>query len=95
MAAEVDLSEIDLEYKIEEAAQKAFDVGRKGNIFERLSEIFNTSREGVRLSLEYSYNLGKVNEIIDDFYSKTLIIPCTKNVCSHIYTLNLHAYQNH
>ncbi|UWV46952.1 VanW family protein [Acetivibrio thermocellus] len=73
MAAEVDLSEIDLEYKIEEAAQKAFDVGRKGNIFERLSDIFNTSREGVRLSLEYSYNLGKVNEIIDDFYSKTLI----------------------
>jgi len=61
-----------LEYKIEEAAQKLL-MWQKGNIFERLSEIFNTSREGVRLSLEYSYNLGKVNEIIDDFYSKTLI----------------------
>ncbi|HOM03468.1 MAG TPA: VanW family protein [Acetivibrio sp.] len=73
VTAEVDLSKIDLKYEIEEAAQKAFDVGRKGNIFARLSEIFNASKKGVRLSLEYSYNHDKVSEIVDDFYSKTLV----------------------
>ncbi|GAE89269.1 VanW family protein [Acetivibrio straminisolvens] len=73
VTAEVDLSKIDLKYEIEEAAQKAFDVGRKGNIFARLSEILKSSREGVRLNLDYSYNPDKVNEIIDDFYSRTLV----------------------
>ncbi|RXE58792.1 VanW family protein [Acetivibrio mesophilus] len=73
VTAEIDLSKIDLKYEIEEAAQKAFDVGRKGNIFARLSEIFNTSREGFQLNLDYSYNSDKVNDIIDDFYFKTLV----------------------
>jgi len=72
MAAEVDLSEIDLNTRLKKPHKKLL-MWQKRKYLERLSEIFNTSREGVRLSLEYSYNLGKVNEIIDDFYSKTLI----------------------
>lgn len=70
----IELSQIDLNYKIEEAAQKALDVGRKGNIFARLFEIYNTSKDGSRLSLDYSYDLDKVNGIIDNFYSKTLVL---------------------
>ncbi len=72
ISEEFSLSQINVQYNIEEAAQKALEVGRKGNVFQRLSSIISAKRKGLNIDLSYSFDSNSVKNIIDSFYSKTL-----------------------
>jgi vancomycin resistance protein YoaR len=72
ISEEFNLLQLNVQYDIEGAAQKTFEVGRKGNIFQRLSNIIGTKLNGLNIDLDYSYDENSVKNVIDSFYSKTL-----------------------
>lgn len=72
ISEEFSLSQLNVQYDIEGAAQKAFEVGRKGNIFQRLANIIGTKLNGLNIDLDYSFDENSVKSVIDSFYSKSL-----------------------
>lgn len=70
---QIDLSQINVRFDVESAAKRALAVGRRGNIFHRLFEAYNTNKDGVRLDLDYSYDTNSVRNTIDNFHSRTLV----------------------
>ncbi|NLP14350.1 MAG: vanomycin resistance protein VanB [Clostridium sp.] len=70
---EFSLLQLNVQYDIEDAAEKALEVGRNGNVFQRLSNIIRTKLNGLNIDLSYSFDANSVNNIIESFYSKTLI----------------------
>lgn len=70
---QIDLSQINVRFDVESAAKRALAVGRRGNIFHRLFEVYNTNKDGVRLDLDYSYDTNSVRNTIDNFHSRTLV----------------------
>ncbi len=69
----INFSDITVSYDIKDAVEKAYSVGRSGNIFSRLKVIFDAYRNGIVIPLGYSYDDSFVNSEINDFYTKTLI----------------------
>ena len=67
------LSDLNVVYDIKKASDKAFEFGRSGNIFSRLISVFNSKQNGLSIDLEYSYDEKILNNLIDEFYSKSLI----------------------
>ena len=66
----IKLSQIGVEYKIEEAIEKAYNVGRDGNIFSNNFRIIKSMINGENIELEYSYNDELFNNIINDINAK-------------------------
>ena len=66
----IKLSQIGLEYKINEAVQEAYEVGRKGNIFSNNFSILKSMIRGKNIKLEYSYNEELLNSITKDIALK-------------------------
>lgn len=66
----IKLSQIGLEYKINEAVQEAYEVGRKGNIFSNNFNILNSMIRGKNIKLEYSYNKELLDSITKDIALK-------------------------
>lgn len=67
------LSEFDVVYNVEDAVKKAYDIGRTGNIFKRIKDISNVSKNGIVIDLEFSFNEKKLMDSIEDFYKNSLI----------------------
>lgn len=67
------LAEIDLSLNIPDAVRTAYSIGRKGNIFRRTAEIFLARTKNVNINLEISYSRQKLEDLIDDFYNRTLV----------------------
>ena len=67
------LSEFHIVYDIDNAVKKAYDIGRSGNIFKRLKDILNVSKNGIIIDLEFSFNEKKLKDSIEDFYKNSLI----------------------
>ena len=59
------LQEIDADYKIEEAIEKAYSIGRQGKILKNNFEAIDTYFNNKDISIEYSFNEDKLNEIIN------------------------------
>jgi len=66
----IKLNQIELEYKIDEAVENAYKVGRSGNIFTNNFSILNSIIKGKDITLEYSYNDELINSITKDISAK-------------------------
>ena len=54
-------------YDIEAAADKAFSIGRSGNVFDRLYDIARASFKGIVTYVPQSYDESRVDDFVDDF----------------------------
>ena len=62
--------QIEFKYDIEESLNKAFNVGRDGNIVQNNYAIIFNSLFGKNIDLNYSYNEELLNNIVEDINSK-------------------------
>lgn len=60
------LNDFGFSYDYEEAVNKAYELGREGNLFDRYKEIRNIKNNGVEIPLDEEYNRDKVLEIVDE-----------------------------
>jgi vancomycin resistance protein YoaR len=67
------LTALNVKYNVAASVDKAYAIGRTGNIFERLGDIITAGSGKTVVEMPISYDNSKLNEFIDDFYSKTLI----------------------
>ena len=66
----IKLSQIGVEYKTEEAIEKAYNIGRDGNIFSNNFKIIKSMINGEDIKLGYSYNDELFNNIVNDINAK-------------------------
>lgn len=64
-------SQIKIKYDISSSVKKAFEVGRKGNLFDRLTDIVKSSTSPVELAVDYSFDKDATQNIIKSLYDKT------------------------
>ena len=64
------LEEIELEYKIENAVNEAYLIGRDSNIFKNNLQIVQALIYNKNIDIEYHYNEEKLQAIISEFNSK-------------------------
>lgn len=67
------LLDLGVSYNIDKAATQALHVGRQGNIFGRFFEIKRIKKKNMNIELDYSLNSAALENMINDFYDKTLI----------------------
>lgn len=65
--------DLNVSYGMDTAANDAFALGRKGNMFERLYEIINAGLKGVNIEMSISYDREKLVGFISVFHKKTLV----------------------
>ncbi|QQY80256.1 vancomycin resistance protein YoaR [Keratinibaculum paraultunense] len=59
---DINIREFDFKYNYDDAVNKAYSIGRKGNIINRITDIIDTKKNGVNISLNSSYDKNKINE---------------------------------
>ena len=67
------LTDLGISFDIETTANNVFSIGRKGNIFERLHEIFSTNFNDINISPEITIDQDKLNNIVNSFHEKTFV----------------------
>lgn len=87
MEYNISLSDIGLEFKYNKAIQEAYQIGREGNVFERLSEIIKTKKYGKEIELESSYSREMISYIVEKI-AKDIDIEA-KNAEFHFYDGNI------
>lgn len=60
------LKELGFQYDYEEAINKAYSIGREGNLIIRIKDIINTKRKGVEITLDSHFNIENINNIVDN-----------------------------
>ena len=68
----IKFSDINVSYDIQGAVDKAFSIGRTGNIFDRIIDITKSTFRQNMLDLDVSFNKEKVESAILSLYTKTL-----------------------
>lgn len=63
-------SDVEASYNIADTVEKAYSIGRTGNIFKRLQDIYKASTDGTSFSISISFNQEKLDKIVDEFYDK-------------------------
>ncbi|NLM04566.1 MAG: hypothetical protein GX214_06055 [Clostridiales bacterium] len=58
--------DLDYEYLYDESIEKAYDIGREGNIFRRVKEVYQLKNNPVDIDLDTKYNDDVFDEIIMD-----------------------------
>lgn len=66
----IDFSKAGVKYDVSAAVEQAFQIGRTGNMFERLSEIIQTSVNTTTLAVPYTFDKETINVAIQSIYSK-------------------------
>lgn len=61
----ITLRELGFYFDYNKAVDKAYLIGREGNIIERIKEIIATKKEGVKLELESNYDEKTIESIVD------------------------------
>lgn len=69
----VSYPELNVRYDTQLAAQKAYSIGREGNIFERLYDIAHAGLNGVDLDVPLTFDESKVNNFVTRFYDMTFM----------------------
>lgn len=59
------LEDLEFEFLYEEAVNKAYSIGRDGNVFKRLLDIIRAKHEGVRINLEFMYNKDRILQVVE------------------------------
>ena len=62
--------QIEFQYNIEDAVEKAYNVGRSGNIVENNYKILLTEILGKEVGISYTYNGDLLNKFVEDINSK-------------------------
>jgi len=65
--------ELGIHYDTDAAAQNAYSIGRKGNIFDRLYDIAQAGLKGVVLEMPLSFDESKLDSFVNKFYNMTFI----------------------
>ncbi len=65
--------DLDVHYDTQAAVEKAYAIGRSGNLFDRLYDIAHAGISGFTLSMPQTSNKQKVEAFVNDFYIKTLV----------------------
>lgn len=61
----INYKDIGYSYNIDEAVEKAYNVGRSGDIFKRLNETLKARVEAQNFDIESTYNVEPINRLID------------------------------
>ena len=72
-SVKLEYSDLNITYDIPTAVDKAYSVGRTGNVFQRLFEIANSSSPNKKLSIPFSYDKQKVESAVNSLYTQTLV----------------------
>ncbi len=64
--AEFSASQIDANFDVNSAIDKAYSIGRSGNIFENNYSILNTLLSGTKINIEVNYNTENLTSIINN-----------------------------
>lgn len=70
---EISFAEIGVKYDLEKAVNEIMNIGREGNILNRLSKISEVKKTGTTIDLNYSYDSNMLKSIIDEFNKETII----------------------
>jgi hypothetical protein len=66
-------SDLGVIYDTDAAVNEAYNVGRGGNLFNRLYNIFRSGIKGININVPITYDDTKVESFVDDFYNATLV----------------------
>lgn len=66
-------SDIDVLYSIPETVEAAYNIGREGNIFKRLLNIYKTGKNTEKIAINISYDNKKLEDLIQQLYDETFI----------------------
>jgi len=66
-------SDIGVTCNIQEVIDEAYSIGRKGNVFERLSELLKIRKNGVNVNIDITLDKEKLDNVIQSLYEKTFI----------------------
>lgn len=69
----VTFSDLDARVNVQSVFNRIIDSGRKGNLFQRLAEIYRLHKEHVYLETEVSLDANALTKLIDDIYQKTYV----------------------
>ncbi|NSW91765.1 MAG: VanW family protein [Firmicutes bacterium] len=67
------LRDLNISFDVEATIDKAFSIGREGNIFERLSEIFYVNFNDVNISPVIIFDNETIGNIVESFYEKNFV----------------------
>lgn len=67
------LSDLGMFFDVDTTVNNGFSIGRKGNIFERLYEIFHVYFNDINIAPEITFNDEVLNNIVDSFYEQTFV----------------------
>ena len=84
---QINLSQISVEYNLNEAIEEAYKVGRNGNIFTNNYNILKTMIKTEDINLSYTYNEELLNNILNDMASKVPNPVIEPNYCIESETL--------
>ncbi len=62
---DINIRELGFKYDYKDAIDKAYSIGRKGNIINRIRDIINTKKNGVNISLKSSYDNSKIDKFVE------------------------------
>lgn len=68
----IQLKDLNITYDVKNVADEAYNIGRSGNVLQRLREIIETNINGKALNVHISYNKDIIDKKINDLYSKVL-----------------------
>lgn len=68
-----DFTTLSVKYGMDAAAESAYELGRKGNIFIRLYDIFKAGTNSIHITMPLSYDKEKLNTFVEGFYDKTFV----------------------
>lgn len=67
------LPDLKTAYEVEAAADKAYAIGRSGNVFNRIYDILVAGTGGITIDMPINYSKDDVDGFIGRFYDKTLV----------------------
>lgn len=67
---ELKFSDATVSFDISTAVENAYTIGRKGSVFQKLSEIFKTSGSTVKIAMPINYDKNALDKAISSFKSK-------------------------
>ena len=62
----ISLRDLGFSYKYEDAINRAYDIGRKGNMFSRIKNVRNIRKDGIDIPLESFYDMKKIEDIVNN-----------------------------
>lgn len=63
---DIKLSDIDYSYKVGDAVERAFSIGREGNIFKKLIDSITLSKNGLKLDVDVGFDREKLRSRLEE-----------------------------